>query len=651
LACAIALLCAIGLSAPGAAHAEGIIVSRDPGLSAGQRAEVRADAGVALERSLPVRDTELVSAPAGRADEALAALNADPDVRFAVPDVTVTTQSASDPWSFQQWYLDQPSDRDIDASAAWENSSQGDTVTVAVVDERVDTSHEDLQGSIDGVQQNFVTGDTCTLDPPLQGEDHGTMMAGIIAAQRDNGLGVTGVAPLAKVLPLRAINNCGRGTLSWVVAAFDYAGRNGVPIVSASFATDPLMSPAYRADVNKLMADLLETYPDTLFVVPSGNEGADIDAENLPVYPCSTTLADGADPANLVCVGMTDRGDIPSCWGNVGAKSVDLFAPGMGIWTTASPDSYFAGFGTSMAVPIVAGAAAVLKSNAPDEYPASELKRLLVGRGFDFYDGMAPWSVAGGRLNMNRLLSDRGGGASGGGSWHTCDTDHDATVDGADDCGTTPGLATLRGCPDADSDGLRDIDDNCPSHANRDQADTDGDHVGDACDPTPRGDDGDGDGRARLDDACPNTYGTAANGCPVQQPPDTGGPPPVQQPTVTPRSTPAPPPPPPAAKAEIVSLRAKLSPRKCPKSKRHCTKVAKVTVKLSQRARVAMKIEKRVRSKRSRRWVWRRASSKSLVATARGSSLTVRGKRGKRATKYRVTATLAGHSEAVRFSV
>src|SRR5262245_61610408 len=116
LACAVVLLCALGWVAPASSRASDIIVGRDAGLSGSERAAVRADAGVRHERELPVADTEVVSAPAGHAQQALAALAADPDVRYAVPDVAVhAAVGQTTPYELNV----------VGAHDAWETSYQG----------------------------------------------------------------------------------------------------------------------------------------------------------------------------------------------------------------------------------------------------------------------------------------------------------------------------------------------------------------------------------------------------------------------------------------------------------------------------------------------------------------------------------------------
>ena len=525
LACAVALLCAICCAAPAAASAAEIIVQRHAGLSASERADVRSAAGVTLDHTLLLPNVEVVDAPAGRTEQALAALNADPNVRFAVPDVRVHAAAGpSDPLFAGQWALDSGSNPDINALQAWESASaQGSGVTVGVVDQIVNVNHPDLAASIDQRYRDhpqdydFTSQDDCPAPSPTDRDDHGTHVAGTIAAQQDNGIGVSGVAPYAKILPLRALDNCGGGDVSWIVNAFAYAGAHGLPIVNASFATDPLLPASRKAEINGLLANVLRAYPETLYVVAAGNEGNDNDTR--PVYPCNTLLGD-AKPANLVCVGMTGRTDTPVCWGNVGANSVDLFAPGVEILSTVTQANapgfgYLRFTGTSAAAPMVSGAAALLKAEQGPLMSASELHDRIL-RGVDLYDGMDTISLSGGRLNAQRLVTDMDpGDARSGGVWTSCDRDHDTTLDSTDQCPDQPGSKTLAGCPDADGDGVTDASDNCRSVANSDQADSDADHVGNACDGAPRGDDPDGDGIPAMDDRCPAEFGSVPDGCPV----------------------------------------------------------------------------------------------------------------------------------------
>ncbi len=616
------------------ANAAELIVQRDAGLSAGQRADLRRDAGVTHERMLALKNAELVTVPDARTDEAMAALNADPDVAYAVPNVSLHISSATaadDPYFRFQWDLEQSNDADIDVLSAWNYPSDGagSDVSVAVVDQEIHTSHFDLLGHINTDMATDVLdkGTRCTAAAPVI--DHGTHVAGTIVAARDNKSGIAGIAPSARVVPVRAFDNCGSSTLEAILAGFQYAGDAQLPIVVASFATDPL-DQHDSASINDAFAGIFERFPDTLFVVAAGNEGSN-NAER-PVYPCDTrNPVTRVDPPNVICVGMSDQRDAPDCQSNVGG-SVDVFAPGRSLWSTVGSDKGVDRLsGTSQAAAVVAGIAALANSAEP-LWLGEQLKDALTN-GVDYKAGMQDLATSGGRVNAARTLGvthdpdglDLGNGGPGG-SWRSCDADHDGYTDASDDCPTVAG--TLKGCPDTDGDGIIDDQDNCPTVANEDQMNMDGDALGDACDP-----DADGDTVAVPKDVCPTVYAVTLNGCPPSEiivdppmdPPVDSRPIVVPVPTATPTPTPI-------ARAPLrVTIAIKVT-----------RKVAKVTIKPTRAATVAVKVERRVKRK------WRRVTLRSLASSAAGRSLTLRRLAKGR---YRVTATAAGIKRAKSFKV
>ena len=432
---AVAVLAALALPAPAAAltpqdlerdGVRDIIVIREPGLSAGERADVRSDAGVQHVRMMRLADTEVVRAPAGRLTEALDALNADPDVRVAEPDAPVRALTNDPGWG-DLWGLENTGqtlfgvvgnpDADIDAPAAWTVSS-GAGVTVAVVDSGAQLDHQDLSAQIggnpgergggkesNGVDDDlngrvddwrgwdFVDGDNL----PQDGDGHGTHVAGTIAARANNMVGVAGVAPDAKVMPVRALDDNGDGYSSDIADAFAYAGALGARIVNASLGGNTPSTP---------IANAIAAYPNTLFVVAAGNDGTDNDGAS-PSYPCRYTHA------NILCVGATDSTDLRATFSNWGATSVDLFAPGDTILSTYTLGRYAYLDGTSMAAPHAAGAAALLASANPG-WSVAQIKSALMSS-VDAKSQLAPRSVAGGRLNAARALGLAGDGGSGGG--------------------------------------------------------------------------------------------------------------------------------------------------------------------------------------------------------------------------------------------
>lgn len=566
-----------------------------------------------------------------------------------LPSFAAAADEPDTPSFADVWYpLYSGDDVDVDAKEAWERApKRGEGVTVAVVDQGVWAQHPELAGNVEpGI--DYVTDNDCDkLDPPVGAADHGTHIAGLIAAHQDGVFpGMAGLAPGAHVLPLRAIDDCGEGQIADVARAFEDAGLNGIPVVTASFSTDPLIDPVKRAEVEQQFRDAIEPFPNTLYVVAAGNDGADLDEEGLPVYPCSL------DADNVICVGATDTRDAPTCWGNVGGTSVDLFAPGVSISSTVrpaagNPRAFGTNSGTSQSTALVAAAAAlVLSDESYTGTTAGDLKEEL--RRVDTPFGLVPKSLFGGRLSAAKALerSPRPpsfGNGGPGGEWKSCDPDHDHVRGGGDLCPRTVG--TISGCPDTDGDGKHDGVDNCVNDANGLQDDLDRDGTGDACDS-----DLDGDGVLNTADVCPRVAAATADGCPSPPPPP---PPPPPTPTPDP-GTPNPgsptpkeePDPTPAAEPRVTSLNVTVTPKSC-KGRESCKQAAKVTVKVSRSATVVLKVERKVGRK------WMRVTLKSLKTSISGKSLTVRGARGKTLTRgsYRVTVTISGKTTQKTFKV
>jgi thermitase len=533
---ALALCVAVPLLAPAAAGAQApqgtvdLIVRRDAGLDATERADLRADAGVRFERRLRLADTEVVTVPPDRAEEALTALEADPDVRWAQRDGLAHAQAVTtDPSFGQLWGLRNTgqvvydtagtADADMDVPEAWARST-GAGVTVAIVDTGVDAAHPDLQGQLAmnageigaGRETNGVDDDHDGLTDNWRGYDfeyrdstpddlngHGSHVAGTIAARNGNGVGITGLAPDAKILPLKALGDNGSGSWSSIMDAFDYAGDIGVRVVNASLGA--------QGDVPGL-SDVIAQHPNTLYVVSAGNDDADLDVTTYT--PCEIPRA------NVLCVGASDSSDAKASFSNHSPVSVDVFAPGVLVLSTRLGEYWYLD-GTSMASPHVAGEAALLVARYPS-MSAVEVKDAIM-RSAEPKAALADYGHDGGRANAQAALalvasSDGDGDGVADGVTNCPDvsnpTQADADGDGAGDlCDVTP-----RG-PDADGDGAADIDDNCPQVANVGQRDTDSDGLGDACDATPHGPDTDGDGVADADDVCPLAAGaTVLSGCP-----------------------------------------------------------------------------------------------------------------------------------------
>jgi subtilisin family serine protease len=389
----IAVLLAAFAVTPVAEASDRIVLQRIAGLSAAERADVRADADVSLERTLGISGVEVVVADDGDRARAVTELRADPDVVWAEPDRLRT--AAADPLAGLEWALDNSAqsvwgrrgtlDADIDAPEAW-TISRGAGATVAVVDSGVDLAHPDLAG---GLLPGYDWVDDDRF--PHDGNGHGTHVAGTVAAA-ENGLGAVGVAPEAGVIPLRVLDDDGAGWGSDVAAAFDWAGDRGIRVVNASLGSNGVTTAERLA---------IREHPGTLYVVAAGNSGANVDV--TPHYPCAYS------EANVLCVGATDSSDARASFSNYGATAVDLFAPGVDIASTYPVgfgswlgDGYAVMDGTSMATPHVAGAAALVAAHHPG-FTAAQIKAALM-EGADPLPTLVGRARVAGRLNAAAAL-------------------------------------------------------------------------------------------------------------------------------------------------------------------------------------------------------------------------------------------------------
>ena len=370
------LLAALCLATPATAQAaEGeIIVIREPGADA---REVRQDAEVELVKPLSIERAELVEPRDGDVASALAELRDNDDVLAADVDSVVTVaDAAQDAYYPTMWGL-----RNVFAADAWA-VSEGAGVTVGVVDTGVKADHEDLVGQVlDGY--DFISRDTVAQD----GNGHGTQVAGTIAALANNNKGVIGVAPSAKVVPLRALGDSGSGYMSDIAAAFDYAGDHGLRIVNAS------LTGGYTGVLESVIA----AHPNTLYVVAAGNESKDVDRPANASYPCALPQA------NIVCVAAHNSLDSIASFSNYGATAVDLSAPGTSIRSTYTYPAYKSDSGTSMAAPHVAGTAALALAANPAA-TTSQLKFALLSS-VDAAPAFVGKTVTAGRLNARAAVN------------------------------------------------------------------------------------------------------------------------------------------------------------------------------------------------------------------------------------------------------
>lgn len=256
----------------------------------------------------------------------------------ALPAAAVT----NDPLYGDQWALPQ-----VGAPRAWQGAS-GEGVVVAIVDTGVDLTHDDLASKlVEG--KDFVSG-----GQPQDEHGHGTHVAGIAAAATNNGIGIAGMAPAARIMPVRVLDEEGQGTASTVAEGVRWAVDNGAHIVNLSLGSldQPLRGPAFGESLEYAWSQ------GAIPVVAAGN--------------ASFLLSSGYGQHPAIVVSATDPDDNQPEWASgVGEAEWGMAAPGGGgmlsaqesdIMSTYVGNQYKYERGTSMAAPQVSGAAALLRS-------------------------------------------------------------------------------------------------------------------------------------------------------------------------------------------------------------------------------------------------------------------------------------------------
>ncbi|MNK11916.1 Thermophilic serine proteinase precursor [compost metagenome] len=351
-----------------------------------------------------------------------------------IPDAPQST-TGLDPLFNKQWGM-----LDIGVSDAWKVSRGNSDMIVAVIDTGVDYTHEDLlpnlwrnpneipnngidddnNGYIDDVVGwDFVSNDNKPYDlaaDPLDllfkggNPGHGTHCAGNVAARGDNGKGVSGVAPNVKIMSLRFISEKGQGTTADAIKAIRYAVDNGAKITSNSWGS---IGEEAGAPENQALRDAIQYSQDkgVIFVAAAGNGikgvGYDNDSSATPSFPASY------DHDIIISVAALDIKNELGSFSNWGAKTVDIGAPGVQVFSTVVGGDYtdvvidkfgFKAYwdGTSMATPHVAGAAALYWSAYPNK-TWQDVKAAIIGSAKKT-NSMMNKSTSNGRLDVNALM-------------------------------------------------------------------------------------------------------------------------------------------------------------------------------------------------------------------------------------------------------
>lgn len=339
--------------------------------------------------------------------DAIKQLQANEDVLWAEPDYIQYFYDTipNDEFYNELWGMER-----INAPIAWDKFTGSSDVVVGVIDGGVDYNHPDLAPNMwvneDEIPGNGVDDDhngyiddingwnfTFNHNDPMDIAYHGSHVAGIIAAAGNNGIGVTGVAWKTKIAALNVGIDERRISSAAVIKAINYATDNHFDIINGSFG---------GTSSSLAQKTAIERFPG-LLVFAAGNEGVDTDV--VPNYPS------GFECENIISVANFDESGSLNSTSNYGVVSVDIAAPGTGIYSTVPGGEYKYLSGTSMAAPCVAGAAALLKGYNPS-LRGAELKDIILSSVYTSseYDKVS----SGGRLDLTNLLSTADGTANDG---------------------------------------------------------------------------------------------------------------------------------------------------------------------------------------------------------------------------------------------
>lgn len=319
-----------------------------------------------------------------------------------------------DPMFGEQWSLANTGQRggktkaDINALAAWDNKTTGsEKVVVAVLDSGVDYRHPDLMqnmwtrpanvdryfdAEIGEVEDEYGYDAILDSGDPMDDNGHGTHCAGIIGADGNNGIGISGVNWRVRIMPLKFMSKGGFGSTKDAIEAINYVidrkqkGVN-VRIISASWGS---------TQNSKALEDVIRAAGEAgiLFIAASGNSSAN--ADKSPHYPASFDLP------NMISVAALNRNDELASFSNFGAKRVHVAAPGAEILSTWLNGDFREASGTSMATPTVAGVAALVLA-VDSELSMEDLRERLF-KSVDKLPSLGGKVSTGGRINAARAV-------------------------------------------------------------------------------------------------------------------------------------------------------------------------------------------------------------------------------------------------------
>ena len=353
-----------------------------------------------------------LTTPGATTEDVLGWASTTHGVAYVEPDFVINQASTpNDPDLSRLWGLHNTGqtggvdDADIDALEAWNITTGSRDVVIAVIDTGVDYTHRDLaanawqnpgeipgngvdddgNGFVDDIYgYDFVNND----GDPMDDNGHGTHVAGTIGGVGNDGTGIVGVNWQVSIMGLKFLSGGGSGSTSDAVRAVNYATimrrDHGINIVATNNSWG-------GGGFSQSLSDAIEGGGNAgiLFIAAAGNEGNNNDT--FPGYPASMTSE------AIISVAATDSSNNLAGFSNYGATSVDVGAPGVGIYSALPGNRYASYSGTSMATPHVAGIVGLLAAANPN-LTAAEIRTAIL-------DTAVPISSLNGRVATGGLAN------------------------------------------------------------------------------------------------------------------------------------------------------------------------------------------------------------------------------------------------------
>ena len=281
----------------------------------------------------------------------------------------------NDPLYSQQWYI--PA---VKADLVWQQTTGDTTQVIAILDTGVDWTHPDLSNKVwrnrseipdngidddgNGLIDDFIGWDYINNDNnPMDDNSHGTHVAGIAAAEANNGIGIAGVNWHAKIMPIKVFQSSGRGDAATITQGIIYAAQMGATVINMSFGS--------YAESMTLLSALSNAYSTAVLVAAAGNDNIGIGpcGTCFPFFPAAYSFVIGVQATSPGSMASFTNYDVdgPIFSGYASLLNYELNAPGTDIISCIPGGNYRKYSGTSMATPILAGAVALYRELKPDD--------------------------------------------------------------------------------------------------------------------------------------------------------------------------------------------------------------------------------------------------------------------------------------------